>query len=182
MDFPLLLPAPRLSFRQKFRLWWPTAIATLLIVGLLSQLLQPVSSLENSFRKTQRWPQLPSSHFSLARALLQNGHEKLAQQEATLGKQQLDRFNLLLAGKVLQKDWQITQAVVYQKENLEEKLKEVDQLLSAYSYSWPLLIQKAIFHYRLYQDEQAQKSLEMAFWLNPGNKTIEAVADLFEER
>jgi hypothetical protein len=178
MDLPLLLPPPKATLRRTLRRWLPSACLGIFVVGLFIQLCWPVSDLEKSLRRVQRWPQFPPSHFLLARNLSQNGYNALAQQEASQGKHQLDRLTFFLVGYLFQNDWQKTQAVVYQKSILETKLTEISQLLAAYPYSWQLLTQQAIWQYQLFQDDKALKSVETVQWLNPGDKTVEAVANL----
>ena len=182
MDFPLLLPPPRSAYRLVLRRLLPAFFMGILVIGSLIQLFWPVSAFEKRLRTVQRWPQFPSSHFSLARSLVANGLDELARQETVLGKQQLDWLNIFFVGKLLENDWQKTQAVVYQKQILEEQLDRIDQSLVAYPYSWQLLTQKAVWHYQLSQVDSANLAWEKAWWLNPGDNTLETLGSMLKEQ
>lgn len=176
-----MLPAPKLSTFKKLQVWLPTIILSILFVALITNLVWPTNNLEQAIRKAQRWPQLPPVHFFLARLLSQNGYEQLAKKEFSLGEKQLNQFPWVWMVSLFQNDQQIAQTTVYEKTSLQNQIGQLDQLLAKYPYSWPLIFQKAVLFYRLYDDGRAQENLELAWWLNPGNKTISEVAGLLEK-
>lgn len=152
--------------------WTPFLFLLFLFALFVAQLFYPKSKLETSIRYVQLWPQLPASHFALARSLTENGYEELAQKEFLKGESLTKNLKYVLLGWLFKRDLEETKKMVFQKEALTNKLNEVNELLSSYPYSWQLLLKKSVLDYQLYQDGQASAAADLAFWLDPGNKTV----------
>lgn len=180
----LFLPAPKSSGGQKlFRFWrWlPSIFLVLLLAILLAPNFWPQSELDKALRDVRRWPQLPFSHLALSRQLFLNGQEALSYQELSLAKKQLQKLSFLSLDRLFWLDEQKTQTLVGQKKLLEDQLKEADEQLGKYPYSWPLWLNKAIVAYRLYRFNEAQEAINLAYWLNPGESQILAVKKAIDE-
>jgi len=178
----LLLPAPKPTLVKTLISWVPTTILAVLLALLLLQLLWFRSSLDKALQRAQRWPQLPSSHFYLAKALWKTGQETLAQKEFRLGEAQTKNFKKIMMGWLWQYDWEKTKNILEQKQKTEHELNQLNQLLSNYPYSWQLLLSKAVLAYQLYQDQTAQEALNLANWLIPENQEVVKIRDLIGKK
>lgn len=171
----LLLPAPKPDAFSEMKSWLVTILLALFLIGLLSQNFGSSSDIKKTIKQAQRWPQVPSSHFKLARILFLNGQEELAEKELKVGQQQIKRLKFLSLDFLFRREQENTQALVKLKPALSTQLEKINQKLEIYPYSWPLLLRKAVLEFRLYQQEQAQEAADLAFWLNPEGKQIQEV-------
>ena len=169
------------AFLKRFLLsWFPTATLISLLLFLSIQNLSPKNELEKAIQITRCWPQFPSSHLKLARALIINGHEELAKKELVIGQQQLQGLKILFIDYFFQTELKKTQNLINQKADLEINLKTVGLQLESYPYSWQLLLKKGLLKYQIYQDKEAQKILNLTFWLYPNNHEIQKAKNLVE--
>lgn len=130
--------------------------------------------------KTKLWPQLPTTHFSFARDLLNKGQKGLAQKEFDIAKNQVEDLNKIYLGFLFKKNLKRTEELIYKEEKIEEELEELEEQLEKTPYSWQLLLKKAVLAYQIYQNEKAQEAWQTAYWLDPNNEEVLGLKEKLE--
>lgn len=129
-----------------------------------------------SFFLIQSWS--PEKHFQLSQAYYQQGHEEKAKRELTLGKKLYQVFSFLDFDKKMVQSLVQTEKIVFQKEEIEKEIKNLEEELKNKPFSQDILLKLSLDYFKLYEQEKALYYFQKASYLDPNGELVKSVGEI----
>jgi len=153
----------------------------LLTTVLLINYFLPRKETSQAKLEVARWPLSVKKHLQLSKSFFNNGQLDEAQLEVEKGKKLYFFLKTVDFTKKTELEIQKTVKLVSQPEQIKQQIEQEKEILKSKPSSRDTHLKLSLLYYQLWQNKEAKKAWQKAFYLDPNNKTVQQIGKLLEK-